>query len=141
MASPLAGEVPVYCAMLPAAALSGSPHLFCRSHAALALMPLMHISHAEPYAGISLFAPCSYDLTAMLFAPLFGLWTDRTRRFKPQVQCRLAVPVSARFCCGRLGGLCVRPAAPAPAIARLCWLRSRSCGFMHLMMHPCLAQP
>lgn len=28
---------------------------------------------------------CSYDLTAMLFAPLFGLWTDRTRRFKPQV--------------------------------------------------------
>jgi MFS family permease len=27
----------------------------------------------------------SYDLTAMLFAPLFGLWTDRTRRFRLQI--------------------------------------------------------
>ena len=31
---------------------------------------------------------CSYDLTAMLFAPVFGFWTDRTRRFKAQVRPR-----------------------------------------------------
>ena len=39
--------------------------------------------------GPSLLAPSpatSYDLSAMLFAPLFGLWTDRTGTFKAQVQ-------------------------------------------------------
>lgn len=33
----------------------------------------------------------SYDLTAMLFAPIFGLWTDRTRRFRAQVLLGAAV--------------------------------------------------
>lgn len=54
----------------------------------------------------------SYDLTAMLFAPLFGLWTDRTRRFKPQV--RVAHNVHA---------MC--PAARAAAT-----LRAMSCPLM-----------
>lgn len=36
----------------------------------------------------------SYDLTAMLFAPLFGYWTDLTGTFKKQVGWAPALPAT-----------------------------------------------
>lgn len=35
--------------------------------------------------------PRSYDLSAMLFAPLFGVWTDRSGRYKAAIQVGAAV--------------------------------------------------
>jgi MFS family permease len=49
----------------------------------MSIQPLFYLLEG-PQSLYGLTFGC-YDLTAMLFAPLFGLWTDRTRRFKPQI--------------------------------------------------------
>ncbi|KAI7837448.1 hypothetical protein COHA_008706 [Chlorella ohadii] len=49
----------------------------------MSIQPLFYLL-SGPQSLYGLTFGC-YDLTAMLFAPLFGLWTDRTRRFKPQI--------------------------------------------------------
>ena len=57
----------------------------------------------------------SYDLTALLCAPLFGFWTDHSRRFKPQVRL-LLLPINpalpAADVCSLLGAQGVHTTSP-----------------------------